>query len=480
VGPLENRVSLVRELLEETKEAVGERCAIAIRISTDAGHADGQPDTTEQSAVIEMLRDLPDLFDVNIQDYSYEMGTSRFVHEAALERYVQHVKQLTDKPVVGVGRFTSPDTMLRLVQSGVLDLIGCARPSIADPFLPAKIREGRITDVRECIGCNICYASNSRSVPLACTQNPTLGEEWRKTWHPETIAPRSADESILVVGAGPAGLEAARALGQRGYRVTLAEKTSTLGGRIHAEAQLPGLSEWTRVRDWRIGQIEKMDNVDVFPESEIDVDQVRELDLDRVVLATGAHWRRDGVGRWHAAPIDGWQSASIATPEDVIANAPVEGPVLLFDDDHFYMGGVLAEKLASEGHDVRLVTPASLASAWTYTTAEQARIQRRLLELSVTIDANTALVAIDGRRATLACTFTDRRWQVDAATLVMVTSRSPHDDLHASLSGHFDVTRIGDCLAPGTIAACVYAGHRYARELGAPGDTLFRREAPDC
>ena len=161
------------------------------------------------------------------------------------------------KPVVTVGRFTSPDTMVSQVKKGIVDFIGAARPSIADPFLPQKIQEGRIEDIRECIGCNICYAHNSRGVPIRCTQNPSMGEEWRRDWHPEYIPSKETDSRILVVGAGPAGLEAARALGQRGYDVTLAEATTALGGRVAGECQLPGLSEWRRVSEYRIQQIKR-------------------------------------------------------------------------------------------------------------------------------------------------------------------------------------------------------------------------------
>ena len=100
------------------------------------------------------------------------------------------------------------------------------------PFLPKKIEEGRIEDIRECIGCNICVSGDNHFVPIRCTQNPTMGEEWRRGWHPERIATRTNDNSVLIVGAGPAGLEAARALGQRGYRVTLADKANEAGGRL--------------------------------------------------------------------------------------------------------------------------------------------------------------------------------------------------------------------------------------------------------
>ena len=166
--------------------------------------------------------------------------------------------------MVGVGRFTSPDEMVSQIKRGILDLIGAARPSIADPFLPRKIDEGREDEIRECIGCNICVSSYHDCVPLRCTQNPTMGEEWRRNWHPERIPPGDPDKSILIVGAGPAGLECARALGQRGFAVTLADASEELGGRITIESKLPGLATWARVRDYRVNLIQTMGNVDIY------------------------------------------------------------------------------------------------------------------------------------------------------------------------------------------------------------------------
>ena len=149
---------LVRELIEETREAVGDRCAVAVRFSADdEGSSEDNPVTTEHREMLEMLAELPDLWDINIQDYSREMGVSRFIKEGSLEAYMSYVKSITTKPVVTVGRFTSPDTMVSQINRGIVDFIGAARPSIADPFLPKKIEEGRIDEIRECIGCNVCY-----------------------------------------------------------------------------------------------------------------------------------------------------------------------------------------------------------------------------------------------------------------------------------------------------------------------------------
>ena len=486
-GSLENRVRLVREMIEDTKETVGHRCAVAVRFSADGGGTNGVIDNDEQRDMLEMLSDLPDLWDINITDYSKEMGSSRYIKEAALEDYVSFVKKITDKPVVSVGRFTSPDAMVRQIKKGILDFVGAARPSIADPFLPKKIEDRRFDDIRECIGCNICYSHDARAVPIRCTQNPTMGEEWRRGWHPEKIPHKQSDDTILVVGAGPAGLEATRALGQRGYRVTLAEATIELGGRVTAESRLPGLEEWCRVIDYRIQQIKGMPNVKVYLDSRLTAKDVIGFDFTRIVIATGSRWRRDGVARWHTFPVESFNNGRVFTPNDIMAGVEVKGPVVLFDDDHYYMGAVLAEKLQSAGLAVTFVTPAGMVGQWSRNTEEQKRTQKRLLNLEVNIVTGKIVTGFDGESAEITCVYTKKTFRQPASSVVTVTARIPNDELYRQLTVDPEVladrsiksvVRIGDCQAPGIIASAVYAGHRLAREMDSSEskDIPFRRE----
>ncbi len=475
-GSLENRARLLREVLADTKDAVGDTCAVALRFAVDELMGDlGFTSTGEGRDLIEMLAEEPDLWDVNISAWEHDSATSRFKAQGFQDDYVAFVKEVTSKPVVGVGRYTSPDAMVSLINKGRLDMIGAARPSIADPFLPKKIEEGRIEDIRECIGCNICVSGDNLFTPIRCTQNPTMGEEWRKGWHPERIAPRTADETVLIIGAGPAGLEAARALGQRGYHVTLADKAGGAGGRVTLERKLPGLAEWGRVADYRTYQISQMANVDLFLESAMTPDTIAEFDADHVVIATGARWTADGIGRQNPLGIDRTDGTQVLTPDDVMTGTVPDGPVVVFDDDHFYMGGVIAEKLRREGCEVTLVTPAGEVSSWTENTLDQHAIQKQLLELGVRIVTSHNLTAIRAGEVDIGCVFTDAPRSISCETAVLVTMRSPVDDLwHARP----DLPRIGDALGPSTIAAAVYSGHRYARELGATdmGDVPFRRE----
>jgi dimethylamine/trimethylamine dehydrogenase len=488
-GTLENRVRLLREVLEDTKEAVGDRCGVAVRLAVDElMGAEGITSDGEGREIVEMLAELPDLWDVNVSNWENDSLTSRFGEEGHQEPFVAFVKQVTTKPVVGVGWFTSPDTMAAQIRRGVLDMIGAARPSIADPYLPKKIEEGRLDEIRECIGCNICVSGQLTFTPMRCTQNPTTGEEWRRGWHPERIAPKGSDSKVLVVGAGPAGLEAARALGQRGYGVTLAEAGTQLGGRVSRESGLPGLTAWARVRDWRVGRLREMANVEIYMDSALNPEQVLELGCDHVIVATGATWRRDGVGISNAEPVAVSDRARIHVPEDLYGGAEIAGPVVVFDDDNFYLGGVIAEKLRREGHEVTLVTTESVVSAWTVNTLEQQRIQSRIMGLGIAVIAKHNLVRIDAGEVTLACLYTERPRTLPAATVVMVTSRLPNDALYLALIGDGDgldragihsIRAIGDCDAPATIAAAVHDGHRAARELDDPpadADLPFRRE----
>jgi len=477
-GSVENRARLLKELIVETKEAVGDTCAVAVRFSASTGGPDHDQDTAEPREMIELLAELPDLWDITVRDYTFEMGASRFVPEAGLEKTMSWVKSVTTKPVVSVGRFTSPDTMLRLVRQGVIDLVGSARPSIADPFLPQKIEEGREDEIRECIGCNICYTGDQTGTPIRCTQNPTMGEEWRKGWHPEHIPTKGSDSSVLIVGGGPSGLEAAVALGKRGYTVTLAEARHELGGRVTLESELPGLRQWARVLDWRLNQISKLSNVEYYLDSVVDREQILEFAADRTVIATGATWRRDGTGRWHDQEIPGWQRSSVMTPDDVLAGVVPDGPVVVYDDDHYYIGGVIAEKLRGDGLEVALVTPANEVSTWTTHTEEQHRIQERILNLGIHITTGTSLAEIRSGGVVAESIYTARREEISASTVVLVTSRVPQDDLYYSLRDEIHIDRIGDCVAPGTIATSVYSGHKYAREMdaAAPEGVPFLRE----
>jgi dimethylamine/trimethylamine dehydrogenase len=486
-GSLENRVRLLREVLQDTREAVGDRCAVALRFATEELLGPEGIELSEAQDIVGLIAELPDLWDVNVAAWYNDSVPSRFAAEGAQEPFVSFVKKVTTKPVVGVGRFTSPDTMVSQIRRGVIDLIGAARPSIADPFLPRKIEEGRIDDIRECIGCNICVSGDMTISPIRCTQNPTMGEEWRKGWHPERLPPRREASRVLVVGGGPAGLEAARALGQRGYEVSLAEARRELGGRVTREARLPGLAEWVRVRDWRVGQIGKLPNVSVYLDSPLSAQDVLDFGAEHVVLATGCHWRRDGFGRSNGLGIEGLAShPSVFTPDDLMDGRLPSGRVAVFDDDGFYYASVAADLLHQHGCTVTYVTPEDSVAPWSVNTLDYRHIRKRMAKQGVDVRVSYTIVRFDGAVLTLENSWDGTILEQPCDAIVTVTARLPDDALYQSLlsrepewadAGIRSLRCIGDAEAPGLIAHAVYAGHRYARELEEPasGEVAFKR-----
>jgi len=488
-GNLEGRIRLLRQLIEDTKEAVGKTCAVAVRLAVDELQGEeGITSECDGRAIIEQLAELPDLWDVNLAgSLRNDSRSSRFSAEGFQEDYIRFVKSLTSKPVVSVGRFTSPDTMVGQIRRGVQDFIGAARPSIADPFLPAKIRAGRLDEIRECIGCNICRAANNEGVPLRCTQNPTMGEEWRRGWHPDRISAAGREALYLVVGAGPAGLEASLALAQRGYSVILADKRDQLGGRLLDESRLSRLASWMRVRDYRQQLLSTMANVDIYLQSEMDADEVLACEVDRVVIATGSHWRLDGVGTLQRQPVNINSAARIWSPEQVMAGELPDGAVTIYDDEHYYMGAALAEYLREQGRDVDFITPEQKVGVWSEMTDEQFFVQRQLMRMGVTIECNLSLANVFAGRLDLQCVYTREVQGRDYENLILVTGRLPDNSLYQSLqalqvemqaAGFDSLQRIGDCLVPSSIADAVYRGHKLAREADASFANIVPRELP--
>jgi dimethylamine/trimethylamine dehydrogenase len=487
-GSVANRVRFVRELIEVTKDAVGDTCAVALRISLEELRArPSERAPSEAHEVVELLADVPDLWDVKMDSSPTDCAPSRFTPEGSHEPVIDFVKRLTSMPVVGVGRFTSPDTMVSQIKRGILDLIGGARPSIADPFLPKKIDEGREHDIRECIGCNICISSWHDSVPVRCTQNPTIGEEWRRGWHPERFARAGSESAVLVVGGGPAGLECALSVARRGYPVSLAEAAAEFGGRLRFETRLPGLNTWGRVLDWRLGQLQRLPNANLYAGNELSVDDILGLEHQRVVIATGARWTRSLYSTLEL-PVGELAGADVYTPDDIAAGVRLEGPIVVFDFDNYYMGSLVAEQLARNADSVTYVTPAGHASAWGIMTNEQPQVHRALATAGVGLLTLSRVTALAGGEVSVANLFTGAERRLACRSLVIVGVRRASDALYQALiaredefasAGILSVDRIGDALAPGAIVHAVHSGHRYARELDSPARSdPYLRDGP--
>ena len=244
--------------------------------------------------------------------------------------------------------------------------------------------------------------------------------------------------------------------------------------------------------DYRLGQIEKLNNVSLHLDSALNGDQIldfsKQLGVQQVVVATGAKWRRDGVGRHHHRAISVDESVSALTPDDIFSGATANGDVVIYDDDHYYLGSVLAEHLQTLGAKVTLVTPAPQIAQWTTNTLEQDYIEKRLFSLGVEMIDKHQLIEIKNGAAYLSRLNGGREIRIPCQYCIMVTSRTPDKSLYQNLSqfpeqvaqsGIIRVRRVGDCLAPSTIAAAVYEGRRFSEEYELQEDLHrlpFKRE----
>ncbi len=508
-GSFENRARFWRESLEKVREAVGDDCAIASRFAVDSLYGPAGVELEKDGIrFVEYCDDLVDLWDFTVGDiaeWGQNAGPSRFFEENHEKPYSGVIKpgNHTNKPVVGVGRVTSPDTMIAIINSGQFDLIGAARPSISDPFLPKKIEEGRLDDIRECIGCNQCISRwEIGGPPMVCTQNATAGEEYRRGWHPERFhRAKNADKSVLVVGAGPAGMECAQILGKREMSaVHLIEALPDIGGNVNWVSTLGfsdghpnifrgtarGLGDWKRVVNYRQIQLDKLRNVEVHTNSRLDAAQAREYGAEIIVVATGCYWATDGLNSATHDTIPGvdavgqeWQ----LTPEDVaLDRKPIGRRVLVLDNEAYFMGVTLAQKLAGEGHEVYLLTHRGDIAKYMEYTLEAPMMHRELHRLHVHLHPETMIERVEPgvvHAYNVWDPTAKERFEVD--TLVLCTARVSDDALFRELKDDpaaleanevEAVYIIGDASAPRMMVDCIFDGHRLAREIDSPNPAL--------
>jgi dimethylamine/trimethylamine dehydrogenase len=506
-GSFANRSRFFIELLSALKRALGAHCAITTRFEIDTLHGPEGIEAHEDGLkLLERFRSegVVDAVALKIGDYAEwgeDAGASRFRKSGWMTPFIQQGKGILGAaiPVVGNGRLTSPDDMVSLMRSEVLDIIGAARPSIADPFLPVKISEGRLEDIRECIGCNICVSKFQQGGQIMCTQNVTVGEEYRRGWHPEKFAPTSRPCSVLVVGAGPAGMECARVLGHRGYTVHLREAEPELGGHWRGIATLPRLAEWGRVLSYRETQLKKLKRqVQVHRGvSTMSAEEVLRYGADRVVLATGYHWWGDGRGA-NYGPIPGADATldHVLTPSQVIRGKAVPGRrVLILDGDGHFMGITLAELMANRGKEVTYVCDAADVAEYGVFSMESGNNKRMLFEKRVKTYVNHWLERIEPGRVRMTYLYKygpdltapssgrvprrDNRgeFDLDIDAVILVTARYSEDRLWRELAsrrgewgrhGIEAVFRVGDCKAPAQLNQAMWDAHRLAREFDSP------------
>jgi dimethylamine/trimethylamine dehydrogenase len=507
-GSFENRARFWKETLIKVREAVGDDCAIASRFAVDTLYGPSAIEIGEDGVrFVEYVDDLVDLWDLTVGDiaeWGQNAGPSRFFEENHEKPYTGVIKagDHTNKPVVGVGRITNPDTMVAIINSGQFDIIGAARPSISDPFLPKKIEEGRPEDIRECIGCNQCISRwEIGGPPMVCTQNATAGEEYRRGWHPEKFSKAAnADKGVLVVGAGPAGMECAMVLGKRQMSaVHLVEGAKEIGGCVNwisslghgdgkenlARGTARGLGEWARITNYRQVQLDKLKNVEVHLNSRLSAKDVLEYGAEIVIIATGCHFATDGLNPATHAPIEGadtsldWQ----LTPDEVAKGTKQIGQrVLVLENEGYYMGASVAQKLAGEGKQVQLLTQVGDIAGYMEYTLEAPMLHRDLHRLGVGIHPYTMLEKIEPGACHAYNIWNPAHKEVfEVDTVVLCTQRLSNHELYHELKsdkaalereGIEGLYLIGDAAAPRMLVDSIFDGHRLAREIDSPNPAM--------
>jgi dimethylamine/trimethylamine dehydrogenase len=480
-GSLENRARFWLETLEQIREAIGEDCAVSTRLAVESFHSDGIG-SDEALEFIRMADHLVDFWDPTLGGVNHlwkEVAPSRFYEENHMAPWLTPVREYTNKPIVNNGRFINADTMVSVIEKGQCDLIGATRPGIADPFLPRKIQEGRIDELFDCIGCNMCRSRAIFDLQIACTQNATAGEEFRRGWHPERFSrAANADKPVLIIGGGAAGLECGRVLGKRGMQlVHIVDRSEHFGGYARRVGTLPGLGQVGHVVDAREYQISKLDNVELIPGMDLDVEAVLDYGAEIVICATGSSWSREGLNHVTHGPIPGADLPHVLTPEDVMESPNLTGRVLIYDTEGYFMGAAMAELLALRGGcSVSLMAPFPDVAPYLDRTNEGTETRERLISLGVELLTHHRLLEIQPG----ACAVRQRYGKsttLPADTVILVTSRIPNDALYQELksdperlaaAGITGLYVIGDCAAPRVLSEAIFDGHRLAREIDCP------------
>ncbi len=503
-GGFENRARFWIETLAALKQAVGDDCALVARLSIDQLLGPESVETFEDGLKFVAHAEsegVVDLWDVNItqfMEWGEDAAPSRFQKANHQAPWVKHVKTVAKKPVLGVGRVTSPDDMVHILSTGQADIIGAARPSIADPFLPRKIEEGRLEDIRECIGCNVCVSRWERGAQLVCSQNATANEEFRRGWHPEKFSAADNPGGVLIVGAGPSGLECARVLGERGYEVHLCEAENEIGGHMLDVMRYPGYSEWGRIISYRQTQLQNLANVEIHTTARLNANDILRYGAEKVVLAVGAHWAEDGFNVVGMGPLPGADASlpQICTPEQIMAGKDVGERVVVIDGDGYFTGVGMAEMMADLGKEVSILSQYDSIAPMSEFTLEKGNLQRMMHEKGIRKytahwaegiePGNITKVAAhsvwrDGYQRTagpksgeIPRRAGDEVTMLECDTVILVTGRVANHALYGDLKSRREewrdegiegVFQIGDCYAPRMLADVVFDGHRLAREF---------------
>lgn len=479
-----SRLRFLFDCVEAAREGIGDQMALGIRFNCDEMLPGGynQADATEMISEIcqSGLVDFMDL-DVAVEPNQFHLGMpSVFVNPHFYEPWVVAMRDAVGTvPVISVlGRITSVAEAEQAIADGVCDMVGTARALIAEPDLMRNAREGHEQRSRTCIACNWCMAAFPRGA-AGCAINPASYRE--RVWDAASLRTPAANRTTaVIVGGGPAGLEAARVAAHRGHEVILMESRDELGGGLRLWASLPGREWFQKGVDWWASELRRL-GVDVRLGEYATAEVVLAESPDAVIIATGSHYSRTGRTGFVNRAIEGYQNDFVFLPEDILLNGVrPTGKVVVLDGEGTHAGPGIAEMLVEAGADVELVTSAfAPVGADLMFTGEVGFVVGRIKAAGVTISTQTYLRRIDDHAATVYDVFTGAERVInDVTAVVLVASREPNDELADLLEGKVtQLFTIGDALAPRPMAAASFEGQKFARLIGEPGAPTTFNEA---
>jgi 2,4-dienoyl-CoA reductase-like NADH-dependent reductase (Old Yellow Enzyme family) len=460
-GSQENRFRFAAEMIAACRKVVGNEFVIGMRISSE----EIEPDGLDQAAWLDICRRLNDESEL---DYLHVtagsmMGLAGSVHvvppmaidHAYTAPQAGIIKREVRQSILVAGRINQPQLAEQVLARGQADLCAMTRALISDPDLPNKARDGRLDDIRACIGCNqTCIGHYHQGVRISCIQNPISGRELTLGAHP----PATTTRKVLVAGGGPGGMKAAAVAAERGHRVTLCEKSGLLGGQALLAQKLPARAEFGVIVDNLRREME-LSGVEIILKTTVDKALIEAEKPDVVIIATGAtpyHPDLDISEETHA--VDPWQVLN----GEVIPGASV----VVADWRCDWVGVGLAERLARDGSQVRLCVDGEMAGQnlqkylrWHWTG--------ELHKLGVQVISHARLFGADNDTAYFQHTTSGEPIICEGMdTLVIAQGHQPATTLEQSLVGmDVEIQLVGDCLSPRSAEEAVYEGLLAARNI---------------
>ena len=465
-GSLENRTRISREIITRIRKLCGEDFIIGIAVNDE-------PDfevSLQRESIAEIIayHDKDQLLDYvtcgsgSYFDFYKLMPTFIYPERLGTDLAEAIKTNVSHALVIAESHIRTPENAEAVLSGEQADLVSIVRGQIADPHLSNKARDGRADDIRPCLSCNqMCWGRRSRDYWISCLVNPSAGREFE--WNGDRLTKSTAPKRVLVVGGGPAGLEAARVSAERGHKVTIVEANDNLGGQFRLAGMQPRRGQIIDLLDWYSSQLYKM-KVEVRLNTLMEVDEIKNFDADVIVLATGSYPSDTGFQKAipHMEKLPGIEIGGVHSAEDVMARrARVGKSVLLLDEGGNWKGCGTAWKLAEEGHAVTLVTPDPLVGKELQRTAADYPLRKRLTELGVDFILESAITSWNREGAEVFNFLNGKKQFVQANSLVFATPNIAEDSLFNELHGSgLNIINIGDSAGPRQAPFVIYEGRK--------------------